>query len=181
VGLAAALAAAPTAFAKSLGAAAQPARFDVKVRPAGDGGRTRYLHAAVDLGSGLVMVSGGYTVSEAVRTKTFALPTSGVQIYDSNQDEWFDVAPMLTPRARHAMTLLPNGMVVVVGGVAAEPLSSIEVYDPSQGTWQAAGTFRAPIFDHFATAAGNRIVITGGQAGSAASVIEIPTRTSAAI
>lgn len=181
VGLAAALAAAPTAFANQLAQASRASRNADVFTSTGSNSVPRYLHAAVDLGNGLVMVSGGYTVSEAIRRQVFALPTASVQIYNLNEDAWYDIAPMNVARARHSMCLLANGTVAVVGGMNANPLSSIEVYDPSVGQWQMAGVMNAPIYDHAASAVGDRIVITGGQEGRAATVLTLPTGRRTAI
>src|SRR5690242_10025431 len=50
-----------------------------------------------------------------------------------------NASPMLTPRVLHTATLLPNGKVLVAGGLItnrpAMHTSSAEVYDPASGAW----------------------------------------------
>ena len=50
---------------------------------------------------------------------------------------------MVTPRNVHTATLLPDGKVLVAGGVSAYDgktyLASAEVYDPATGIWTATG------------------------------------------
>lgn len=49
---------------------------------------------------------------------------------------------MITPRAGHTATLLPNGDVLVAGG---NPLYSVELYDPVTETFSAAGNLIAAV------------------------------------
>ena len=46
---------------------------------------------------------------------------------------------LATARAIHTATLLPNGKVLVAGGVSDQlvSLSSAELYDPATGTWSS--------------------------------------------
>ena len=60
---------------------------------------------------------------------------------------------LATPRLQHSATLLPNGKVLVAGGIDssfAHVLASAELYDPASGTWTATGDMRGPRTGHTA-------------------------------
>ena len=81
-------------------------------------------------------------------------------------------------RTSHTATLLPDGSVLVTGGLAFFTLSSTEVYDPIAGSWSfTAGLTRARR-DHTATHIGNGIVLVAGgqndQGTTASAEIYIP-------
>jgi hypothetical protein len=139
-------------------------------------GRPRFEHAAVALPDGRVIVIGGYATSSLTRSRSAAGPTSSVQMYDPQQDAWYDLAPMNMPRARHAAVLLPDGNIAVLGGINTSPLGSVEVYLPASDEWVEAEGLPSPMVDHAASIAGNNLVITGGQNGSPAMTMPIPTR-----
>jgi hypothetical protein len=47
----------------------------------------------------------------------------------------------MTTRAKHTVTLLPSGKVLVAGGInSGGPVVSEELYNPATNTWAAAGT-----------------------------------------
>lgn len=137
------------------------------------GVRPRYLHASVGLPDGRLIVIGGYTTSEATRSRSASAPTSSVQLYDPSRDAWYELAPLRTPRARHAAVVMPDGRVVVMGGVYASPLTSVEVYDPASNEWFTAPSLPAPMFDHAAAVCDGRVVVTGGQNGTPAFSLSI--------
>ena len=45
-----------------------------------------------------------------------------------------------TARIYHTATVLPNGKVLVAGGLGSDYLSSAEVYDPASGMWTSTGS-----------------------------------------
>ena len=52
----------------------------------------------------------------------------------------------------HTATLLPNGKVLVAGGMTAATFSSsAELYDPASGTWTTTGSLDTARVDHTAT------------------------------
>src|SRR5437762_211556 len=59
----------------------------------------------------------------------------------SNSDEpaggtWTFTGSLNTARGSHTATLLPNGKVLVAGGInSSGVLASAELYDPASGTW----------------------------------------------
>ena len=69
---------------------------------------------------------------------------------------------MATARCLHTATLLPNGKVLVAGGVDGV-LSSAELYDPASGTWSATGSMGTARDYHTATLLPNgQVLVAGG-------------------
>ena len=80
-------------------------------------------------------------------------------------DSFTAAAPLGTARQYHTSTLLPNGRVLITGGVDAgyARLSSAELYDPASDSWSSAGSLRDARRDHTATLLKNGLVlVTGG-------------------
>ena len=65
----------------------------------------------------------------------------------------------------HTATLLPNGKVLVAGGLGDGDvaLASAELYDPASGTWAATGSLPTPLQAHTATLLPNgKVLVAGG-------------------
>jgi N-acetylneuraminic acid mutarotase len=75
---------------------------------------------------------------------------------------------LLTARHHHTATLLPNGKVLVVGGVGTSgDLASAELYDPTSGRWTATGSLATARSAHSATLLPNgKLLVTGGSSSS---------------
>jgi hypothetical protein len=73
---------------------------------------------------------------------------------------------LATPRSSHSATLLPNGKVLVAGGLASNffsALGSAELYDPASGTWTATGNMRYARSSHTAILLSNgKVLVQGG-------------------
>ncbi|NYH98533.1 kelch repeat-containing protein [Cupriavidus plantarum] len=73
---------------------------------------TRENHTATLLGNGKVLVAGGFDLSGA---HTFR---AGMELFDPVTATWTQMThPLSTPRGQHAAALLPDGNVLMVGGV----------------------------------------------------------------
>lgn len=91
-------------------------------------------HTATLLRDGRVLLAGG-TCEIAVRNCGHS-----AQIYNPKTREFSLVGPMLASRWQHSATLLPDGRVLLAGGVGmqvGEP--DAEIFDPETGAFTAAG------------------------------------------
>lgn len=144
-------------------------------RGLGKSGKTalpRYLHSAVTLQDGRVLVTGGYHVNEEARSRGLVPPSTSVQIFDPASHSWLNAAPMALPRARHASVLLPDGRVAVLGGFYNTALDSVEIYEPRTNTWTKGKSLPQPMCDLTACLAQGRVVIGGGAFGASAHVLD---------
>lgn len=125
----------------------------------------RYIHQAVRLDNGKVLVIGGGTNGSAT-------PTNSVDIFDPATKTFSAAAPMSTARAYHNATLIPGGRVLAAGGTG---LASSEVYDPSANTWTNAGNMsRDRGFAAVSRLGNGKVLISGG--GTAGNLLN-PTNT----
>jgi N-acetylneuraminic acid mutarotase len=95
-------------------------------------GTARKSHAAVLLLNGKVLVTGGQITSSG-----FYVTTNAAELYDPSTSSglWTSTASMNVARQFHTATLLPDGRVLVAGGVSNGYglTSSAELYDPGLG------------------------------------------------
>jgi N-acetylneuraminic acid mutarotase len=83
-------------------------------------------------------------------------------LYDPVSGTWSTAAPMFRSRYRHRAVPLPNGRVLVVGGVNAA--SSAEIYDPVSNRWTPASRPATPRYEGFALTSlrDGRVLLAGG-------------------
>ncbi|WP_257459533.1 Kelch repeat-containing protein [Archangium lipolyticum] len=76
-------------------------------------------------------------------------------------------SPMSHARYDHTATVLPNGKVLVVGGLSGSTLlASAELYEPSTGAWTPAGSLQTVRYRHTATLLPDgKVLVAGGYAG----------------
>jgi Kelch motif protein len=76
---------------------------------------------------------------------------------------WVPTGNLIEGRYYHTATLLPNGKVLVVGGVSGESrvLDTAELYDPAIGTWTVTGRLNSARSGHSATLLPNGQVLVG--------------------
>jgi len=80
---------------------------------------------------------------------------------------WATARSMSTARIDHTSTLLPNGQVLVVGGVATTGAAgSAELYDPDTGQWTVTASI-APVTNFAATLLDTgKVLVAGGAVGT---------------
>jgi len=81
---------------------------------------------------------------------------------------WTLTGSLNTGRFLHTATLLPNGLVMVVGGIDSHnTLRSAELYDPASGSWTSTGSLSTGRFRHTATLLANgKVLVAGGDFGN---------------
>jgi N-acetylneuraminic acid mutarotase len=128
----------------------------------------RYAHTATNLGvpiarpRDLVLVAGGW---EPTASNPALAPSA--EIYNPDADAWSNARNLVTPRANHTATLLPNGQVLVVGGGGASGvLAGAEVYDLTTNQWSSGGSLTTARANHTATLLPNGQVLVIGGAGA---------------
>ena len=92
-------------------------------------------HAAIRMQDGRVLVTGG-----GDRCGTIF---NTVQIFNPTTNQWSTKASMNVARQFHTIALLPDGRVLVAGGITSSSLSAVpsaEIYDPTAGTWTPIGS-----------------------------------------
>ncbi len=118
------------------------------------------------LSDGSVILLGGFGSREDT---PYLAPVGIVEVYDPLLKRITVATPLMTPRYSHASTLLPDGRILVIGGVGFDGISrsslnTTELYDPRNGTVTpgpllsvARHNFRAtPLPD-------GRVYISGGE------------------
>ena len=81
--------------------------------------------------------------------------------------EFEETGSLATARLNHTATLLPNGKVLVAGGLRGGTLASAELYDPANGTWAATGSLATARYCHTATLLPNgKVLVAGGRDSS---------------
>src|SRR6266849_7096767 len=121
-------------------------------------------HTATLLANGEVLVAGGLS-NGGSQIGTSCTRTA--ELYNPSTGQWMATGSMTITRGNHTATLLPNGKVLVAGGLCnggfTYPDSSAELYDPSTGTWKATGTMNVARVNTPATLLANgQVLIAGG-------------------
>lgn len=119
----------------------------------------RLRHTATLLPDGSVLIAGGRADEIFV-----SVIYDTVELYNPNTGTWSSTGYLNIARGNHTATLLPDGKVLVVGGLnrSGAPVSS-ELYDPSTGTWSFTSNLSTPRYDHTATLlADGKVLIVGG-------------------
>lgn len=132
---------------------------------------------SVLLPNGDVLFIGGYILEQVSSPYVEDLYTvlNSVEIYDAATDTWSTGAPMRQARAGETATLMPDGDVLVTGGVGSMStgsagqggLASVEIYDPQSDTWSTLPPMHLGRSGHTATllSDGNVLVAGGSDCG----------------
>jgi uncharacterized repeat protein (TIGR01451 family) len=93
----------------------------------------RAYHSATLLSNGKVLIAGGYGT-----WGTTSGILSSAELYDPLTDTFTWTANLQAPRRTHSGCLLPDGTVLIAGGMMSEndpySLTTAEIYDPNGGT-----------------------------------------------
>ena len=141
--------------------------------------KERRWHTATLLDDGRVLVAGGLRNREGMEYQ--ALRT--VEIWDPASDAWTQVEDMSEERGQHTATRLPDGRVLVVGGLkegylmgafvfSGVGIASAEVYDPSSDAWSPVESMSQNRAYHAAVLLDDDRVLVIGGTGDAALVLD---------
>lgn len=128
--------------------------------------RRRADHTATLLKNGQVLITGGFSLSDKPDRAT-----SGAEIYNPDTGRFTPTGGMMSERFKHSAVLLPDGRVLIVGGVEVvfdrqqRFYASAEVYDPARGRFSAAGSLSIPrhkITDSSVLLKNGKVLIAGG-------------------
>jgi hypothetical protein len=128
----------------------------------------RMGHTATLLQNGMVLAHGGDWRSYVNGVFTDHGNLSSAELFNPATGIWTLAPSAFYERFGHTATLLPNGKVLVVGGiVGGSPTANTELFDSAQGQWFATGRTNTPRLDHAATAlADGRVLVVGGYSAS---------------
>lgn len=138
----------------------------------------RYEHTATLLPGGTVLVAGGYGVAGPLNTAELFDPATGSWTINNSSGHI-----LATARNDHTATLLPNGNVLVLGGLnsTATDLSSGELYNPATGWTQLLGILQHARSYHTATLLNTgKILVVGGAVNNSAELYDPAASTVAA-
>jgi hypothetical protein len=127
-------------------------------RPAGSMRDGRAGQTATLLKTGKLLVAGGDSCVNSFYYENCPLDSS--ELYDPTAGTFSSTGALSVPRVFHTATLLPDGKVLVAGGMSA----SAELYDPAAGTFSNTGGMSVGRDSHTATLLSNgKTLIVGGQ------------------
>ncbi len=132
--------------------------------PTGNMNSARDVATATLLSNGTVLLAGGFTGDST------GPAVSSADIFDPAAGLFTATASMSAARGRHTAALLPDGTVLVAGGISTfsgtTAASTGEIYDPAAGTFSATGSMSAARELHRATILANgNALVTGGDDG----------------
>ncbi|MGH9937024.1 MAG: Kelch repeat-containing protein, partial [Blastocatellia bacterium] len=127
----------------------------------------RGAHTATVMANARVLIVGGAADGGG------ASPLPSVEIHDPAGGKWSVEKPLSRARVDHTATLLPNGKVLVAGGIDKNgSMKSAELYTSdlsnNVGTWSPTADMNVARQEHRATLLANgKVLVTGGVSGGA--------------
>src|SRR5947207_12303728 len=107
------------------------------------------------LGGGKAVVAGGQDAAGASVADT--------AVFDPAAGMWRPADALHTARRLHSLTLLPDGKILVAGGLSGSAgLSSAELYDPDTGKWTTTGSLGTARWAHSAALLPDGSVLVAG-------------------
>lgn len=132
-------------------------------------GEPRLGHSLTALPDGRVLVAGGTGgTAPAGQGGQTVRPVGSAEVFDPRTRRWTAAGRMMVPRFEHTASLLPDGRVLLAGGLGRSggqtvPVASAELYDPRTGAFSRAGEMASPRTDHAAaTLRDGRVLVSGG-------------------
>jgi N-acetylneuraminic acid mutarotase len=153
----------PSAVASSSGSPQAPATWAAT----GAMGTSRVGHTATLLPSGKVLVAGGLSGSTGPDGLGGTVVASA-ELYDPATGTWTTTGSMHTGRVYQTATLLPDGKVLVAGGIdrpfgSGTELASAELYDPATGTWTTTGSMHTGrVYQTATLLPDGKVLVAGG-------------------
>ncbi len=98
-----------------------------------------------------------------------SLPLATSEIYDPRTDTWRAAAPLPHPRIRFSIAPLPDGRVLVAGGLSqiGLPLATSVIYEPALDRWVDGPDMSVARVQHAAvTLTNGDVLFIGGQSGA---------------
>jgi hypothetical protein len=108
--------------------------------PLGPPSMRRFAHAATPLGNGRVLITGGAAIGEGGAASDTA------EIFDAATGQFRMLnARMYSPRAYHSATRMPDGRVLILGGLSGPGANYelAEIFDPRTESFTAVGAVDA--------------------------------------
>ena len=105
------------------------------------------------------------------------MASTTLPVFAGTSGTWANTGSLNTARTDHTATLLPNGQVLVTGGLDASStqLASAELFNPATGMWTATGRMAEARTLHTATLLpnGEVLVVGGSSLGNCVSTAEL--------
>jgi len=115
---------------------------------------------AILLADGKVLVAGG-------RSGSLSFARAGAELFDPATGKWSLTSSLTLPRYGYAAALLPNGKVLVAGGInRLENQLVAEIYDPVAGKWAQTASLKFPRVNSTAITLPNGTVLLVGGANT---------------
>ncbi len=134
--------------------------------------QAREEHTATLLPDGRVLVAAGYGGGGGGGMAPGPVELASAELYDPDSGTWTATGGMREARIGPTATLLPDGRVLVAGGIGRRGfLASAELYDPITGTWTATGAMVDARHAPTATLLPNGTVLVAGGYNNSGSLI----------